>query len=317
MGYITNFPDGIMASPLIGGGSEYAGWYGTNAWFVDGDNGNDLNPGTSTEPFATIQAGINAAGSQDTVFIRTLAPDATDLSEPGTYEEDLTIAVAKHGLKLVGVGGTQNLQPFGGPKIKNATATALLTINASNVLIKGLQFNCTRNSGTYGIYTDGSDLAASGGSVGLQVIDCYFKNCSATYGGIYLEGGYCSLISRCTFHLGTNNLGVYIDSNATPSNGHTVEYCNFKSNNGAAVAKHLHIRGGAEDVTVHGCTFGEATVFILVAGTPSGLISGCYFTDASATLANSTGKVTIPATQTMKCTGCWGGVSLAVIQSAA
>ena len=314
---LTNFPNGILATPNLGGTSDGAGWFDTNLWYVDGDNGSDSNAGSMTKPFATIQKAIDSASSQDTIYVRTLAPDA-DASEPGTYVEDLTIAYAKHGLKLIGVGGTNNLQPFGGPKIKNATATALLTVNASNVLIKGLQFNCTRNSGTYGINLTGvAGYATLAGSVGAVIEDCYFKNASATYGAIFMYGGYTSRVTRCTFALGTDYLGVKIDCDTIPSNGHTVEYCNFKQNNGTSVANYMLIAGGAEDITVNGCTFGESTNHIIATGAPSGVISNCTFGDDVATLANSTGKIQIPATQTMQVTGCWGGVSLAVIQSAA
>lgn len=317
---MNNWRNGLKAfgAPVSVGADQFAGWFGRTVWFVDGDNGSDGYSGkTPTRAKATIQAAITAAGAQDTIYIRTLAPDA-DASEPGTYEEDLTIPYAKHGLKLIGVNGTGSLQPFGGPKIKNATAAALLTVNASNVLIKGLQFNCTRNSGTYGILLNGvSGYATLAGSCGSQIVDCYIKNASDSYGGIYVEGGYCVLISRCTFHLGDDALGVYLNSNTIPSNGHTVEYCNFKSNNGTAVAKHLYARSTCKDLTIKGCTFDDATAFLSVDAACTGIITDCSFADTAATLANSTGKVTIPATQCVKVTGCWGGVSLAVIQSAA
>jgi len=314
---LTKFPYGIQAAPIVGG-SDFAGYFDTKVWWVDGTYGSDDNSGANpTSAFKTIQKGITSAGSQDTVYIRTLAPDATDLSEPGTYEEDLTIPVAKHGLKLIGVGGTQTLQPFGGPKIKNATAVALLTVNASNVLIKGLQFNCTRNSGLQGILLKtSSDYTTAGGCIGTQIVDCYFKNASASYAAIEIEAGYACLVSRCTFQFSEKS--IYLSSNTQPSNGHTIEYCNFKGNNGAAIAEHITVRaGGHEDISIDHCNFDAATSFLSCGGGNSGLISNCTFADTAATLANSTGKVAVPAAQTVKVTGCWGGVSLAVIQSAA
>jgi len=309
---LTNFPNGILATPNLG--SDYAGLFNTNVWYVDGDNGSDDNYGDHDAPFKTIQAAITKSSAQDTIYIRTLAPDA-DASEPGTYEEDLTIPYAKHGLKLIGIGGTQGLQPFGGPKIKNATATALLDIKASNVLIKGLQFNCTRNSGTYGILLEGiAGYATLGGSCGTVIEDCYIKNASATYGGIYIYGGYCVRVSRCTFHLGTNAMGVYVDSNTIPSNGHTIEYCNFKSNNGAAVALHLKIYGAAKDFNVDHCNFDQATKFITVLDGSTGVISNSTFNSGStAVVANSTGKIEIPAAcDEVGVAACWGGDGTAV-----
>lgn len=284
--------------------------------WVDDTDGSDENSGkNSSKAKKTIQAAITASSAQDTIFIRTPAPNA-DASDPGEYIEDLTIPYAKHGLRLIGIGSSGTKNPYAGPKIKNATATELLTVNASGVHIENLQFNCTRNSGTYGLnFTGVAGYATLAGSVGFTVKNCFIKNGSGTYGGIYVYGGYGGVITNCTFQFGEK--AVYIDSNTIPSNGHTIEYCNFKSNNGAAVAEHLTVVGGCEDINVDHCNFDAATSFLSCGSGVNGLISNCTFADTVATLANSTGKVAVPAAQTVKVTGCWGGVSLAVIQSAA
>jgi len=305
---LTNFPNGILATPNLGGG-DFAGWFNTGVWFVDGDNGSDGNNGSHDAPFKTIQKGIDMASSQDTVYIRALAPDA-DASEPGTYVEDLTIAYAKHGLKLIGVGPSGKVGiPFFGPKIKNATATALLTVNASGVRIEGLQFNCTRNSGTYGIRLTGvAGYATLAGSVGATIANCYLKNGSATYGAISVYGGYATTISHCTFGLGDDALGINLDCNTLPNNSHTIEYCNFKSNNGASVALHLSLEN-SKDVNVNACNFDQATKFITVVDGCTGMISNCTFNDGStAVTAASAAKVEIPADcDEVGVAGCYGG----------
>jgi hypothetical protein len=289
------------------------------AYYVDGTTGADTNDGaTWYTAFSTIQAGINAAGAQDTVFIRTLEPD-TDASDPGQYAENLTIAYAKHGLRLIGVGSSNSKFPYAGPKIKNASAAALLTVNASGVRLENLQFNCTRSSGTYGILLQGeAGYAALAGSVGFSIVNCCIKNGGPTYGGVYIVGGYGGLISHCTFY--GNDIGVQIQDNILPSSGHTIEYCNFKGINDAGptttIAAHIIVRaGGHHDISIDHCNFSKATAFITCGSGNTGLISNCTFADTSATLANSSGKVTVPAAQTVLVTGCWGGVSLAVIQS--
>ena len=293
--------------PMVGD-INYAGWFGTKAWYVDGDNGGDEQAGTMDKPFATIQHAIDSASSQDTIFIKAIAPDA-DASEPGTYEEDLTIAYAKHGLKLIGVGPSGSGIPFFGPKIKNATATALLTVNASGVHIEGLQFNCTRNSGTYGVYLTGvAGYATLAGSVGATITNCYFKNASATYGAISVYGGYATTISNCTFHLGDDALGIILGGDVLASNGHTIEYCNFKSNNGASVALHLEINN-TDDFNVDHCNFDQATKFITVTDGATGMISNSTFNSGStAVVAKSTGKIEIPAAcDEVGVAACWGG----------
>jgi len=306
---LTKFPNGILATPNLGGGDS-AGLFGTKVWFVDGDNGNDAGQGSNEDPFKKIQVAINHASARDTIYINSKAPDA-DASEPGTYEEDLTIAYAKHGLRLIGVGPNNGVGiPFFGPKIKNATATALVTVNASGVLLSGLQFNCTRNSGTYGVLLTGhAGYTTLAGSVGATITNCYFKNGSATYACISIEGGYASTISRCTFSQGTNALAINFTNSAVPSNTHTVEWCDFKSNNGASVTLHMAISASTEDFNVNHCNFDQATKFITVADGASGNISFCTFNDGSTEVGADDGeKIDIPtACDEVGVCACWGG----------
>jgi len=299
----------ILSSEVLAGGDDFA-----TIRYVDGDNGSDSNtglvPGASK---VTIQAAITASSSRDIIYVRTIAPDA-DASESGTYEEDLTIPYDKWGLKIIGMGGTGMLQPFSGPKIKNATAAALLTVNAPGCQMSGLQFNCTRNSGTYGIRLQGvSGYATLAGSVGAMIDNCYFKNASATYGAISVYGGYSTLISRNTFGLGTDALAINLDCNTLPNNGHTIEDCNFKSNNGAAVALHLSLEN-SKDVNVNNCNFDLATKFITAVDGCTGMISNSNFNDGStAVTADSTGKIEIPAAcDELGVANCWGGDGTAV-----
>jgi len=287
---------------------------GKDVYVVDGDLGRDNGDGDVNDPFATIQHAINAASSQDTIFIRPKAPDA-DASEPGTYVEDLTIPYAKHGLRLIGLGPSGSGIPFFGPKIKNATATALLTINASGVHIEGLQFNCTRNSGTYGILLSGhAGYTTLAGSVGATIHNCYFKNASATYGAISIEGGYASTISRCTFGLGTNCLSINFTNVAVPSNSHTIEYCNFKSNAGSSVTKHINVSASTLDFNIDHCNFDRATTFISTLDGATGLISNSNFNQGSTPVtATNAGHIDIPtANDEIGVANCWGGDGTAI-----
>ena len=307
---MTTFGDGLYQ---FGGvpvdTPDYAGWFGTNTYFVDGDNGSDDNDGKMGTPFVTIQAGIDAAGPQDTVYIRGLAPDA-DASEPGTYEEDLTIPYANHGMKLIGV--SSNYGVWGGPKIKNATAVAMLTVNASNVLIKNLQFNCTRNSGTYGIYLSGvSGYATEAGSVGAVIQNCMIKNASATYGGIYVDGGYGTVVRDCVFYNAVR--GVWLASGGEgglPSNQHRIINCDFTTNNGASIANHVYIWGFVRDFVVRDCTFGLSTNPINCTSDGStGIIFNCGFNNGDTTMtAASAGDIIIVAdNDEIGVSACWAG----------
>jgi hypothetical protein len=308
---LTRFPHGIFANPNIGGSNHFAGWFGTKIYYVDGNTGSDGNEGTDFEiPIKTIQRAINVASAGDTIYINSLGYDA-DASDPAQYVEDLTIPYTKRDLKLIGVGPQAGTRlPYAGPKIKNNSATTLLKVSAPGVRLENLQFNCTRNSGTYGIWFDGiTGYATVAGSVGFTMVNCIIKNGSGTYYGVKITGGYGGLISNCTFFYCVK--GIYLGDSVLPCSGHTIEYCDFKSINADTIDLHINvIAGSAHDITIESCTFSQATAFITIgSGGTSGIIHNCGFNDeTTATVAASTGKITIPAANdSWGVVGCYGG----------
>lgn len=307
-----------LASDSLSGRNDF-----TTVRYVDGDHGSDTNNGaTPTSAFATIQAAINASSAQDVIYIRQLAPSATDGSEPGQYVENLTIPYTKHGLSLIGMGSSYTKIPFGGPKIKNASAGVLLDVLAPYVHLENIQFNCTRNSGTYGIYL-GGDTAVQGyaiksGSVGFSIVNCLIKNGgrNGVQYGVEVIGGYGGVISNCTFD--GCLYGLNLDSHLLPGNGHTVEYCNFKDINGELATVHVNIPAGLEaDFNIDHCNFDLATKMIVMGDGINGVISFCTFCDGStATVADSTGKIEIPAAlDEVGVVGCYGGGNALIAQA--
>jgi hypothetical protein len=126
------------------------------------------------------------------------------------------------------------------------------------------------------------------------------------------------LIEGCTFVAGATHQAIQIGDDIVPGRNHKVINCNFHDNNGAAATRYIKVQAGLfAGIVIRDCTFGRATTFIVVGAGTSGVIGNCYFQDTVATLANSTGKVQVPASQDLAVTGCWGGISLAVVQSAA
>ncbi|MFH0960806.1 MAG: hypothetical protein V1897_19145 [Pseudomonadota bacterium] len=307
-----------LASPLT-----FSGHY----FYVDGDHGTDSdNAGTTIEkPFATIQKAIDSATAWDVIFVAAMDPDS-DASDPGQYAEDLTIPYEKHGLSIIGVtpaGGTK--LPYMGPKIKNATTALgnpLLHVYAAGVRLESLQFNCTRNSGTYGIWFDGiTGYATIAGSVGFTMVNCMIKNGGQTgaeaYYGVTITGGYGGILSNCTFQGCLS--GINLASNILPSNGHTVEYCNFKSVNNEAITVHINIpAGSAHDWNIDHCNFQDATKFIVCGASGiSGVISNSMFADGNSVVAAaSTGKIEIPAAlDTVVVANCYDGSSALIASS--
>jgi len=302
------------------------------AWFVDGNlTGGD---GTSWETaFSTIQAAVNAAAAYDVIYIKPFAPSATQNNgQPQVYAENITIAVGKTGLKLIGVPDLSD--PYFGPKIKPAnTAAHVIHIDAASVTLENL---CIHNQAlsTAGVFlswmgatynvsptVDASHVLYAG-SCGFNIRNCEFREGTtmATAGAsIVVRGGFNGVIENCTFVAGANAQAIQLGDDITTFRNHKVINCNFHDNNGAAATNYITVGTGAnKGIVIRDCTFGNATKFIIVpTGATSGIIAGCYFQDTVATLANSTGKVQTPSGQDVAVTGCWGGVSLAVIQSAA
>ena len=309
---LTKFPNGIQATPFVGGCSDFAGWFGTNVWYVDGDNGSDSQSiGDMDSPFATIQKAIDSASAGDTIYVRALGY-GSDASDPDQYAEDLEIPYALNDLKIIGVNSSGTKLPYAGPKIKNSTATTLLSVLAPGVHLENLQFNCTRSSGTYGIWcqADTSGYTTKAGSVGFTMVNCFIKNGSVTYYGLKIDGGYGSVISNCTFQGCLK--GINLQGDPTPHSGHTIENCNFKAINNATITVHIAVSAGSShDWTITNCNFQKATKLITCgagAGV-SGVISFCGFSDGvTAVDAASTGKIEIPSTtDNVGVCGCWDG----------
>jgi len=179
---ITNFPNGVFASPLIGGGSSdvFTG-LGNAVFYVDGDNGNDVNDGKSPEQAtATIQQAVTLAAAVNaeykggsTVYIKAKA--LTDYTgDPTSYAETIIIPfTGGERMRLVGCG-TGRTQG-GLPQIKiGAGSTAMITVRAPGCSIENLGINGVSSTGG-GILLDDDSAAKS--AFGTTINNCHFKNC--------------------------------------------------------------------------------------------------------------------------------------------
>jgi hypothetical protein len=318
----------ILGSEVLSAGDDFA-----NVLYVDGVNGSDSNNGgTPSSAFATIQAAVTAGTIYTTIFIRPKYPlQGVNQGQPNVYAENIVIPVTKTGMKLIGMPFESD--PYMSVKIKPTdTAAHVMLVNASGVTLQNL---CIMNqaSSTAGVFLSWQgttyNAAASStsnleyvGSCGANIINCEFReghDDPAVAGpSIVIRGGYNSVIRDCTFVAGATHQAIQLGDDISPSRNHKIINCNFHDNNGAAATRYIGTGSGANHgIVIKGCTFGIATTFVVVAAGNSGIIADCYFADTAATLAKSTGKVQVPADQCVSVTGCWGGVSLAVIQSAA
>ena len=316
-----------LSMDVLNGGDDF-----TKVLYVDGANGSDANNGTTpTAAFATIQAAVTAANAYDTIFIRPYIPTAAqNQGQPQNYVENITIPVTKTGLKLIGMPYLND--PYFGPKIKPTnTAANVITVNASSVTLENL---CIMNQplntagvflswmGTY--YNQNPTVDAShllyAGSCGANIRNCEFREGSATGPSISIRGGYQSTIENCTFvSIATTGQSIQLGDDISPSRGHKILNCNFLEPNGALAPNYIKVGSGStHDFLIRDCTFQRATQFIDLMDGCTGLIANCFFADVgtTATAADSTGKITIPAgLDEVAVIGCYGGNAAIVASS--
>ena len=108
-----------------GGMNNWPGYWGSNVWFVDGDDGGaaaNLNRDNSpTNALATVSQAIAAAtatpklGVGDTIYVKPRIPQAS-ASDPEVYAEELTIPYAMNSLSIIGTRRGHDI--YYGPKLK-------------------------------------------------------------------------------------------------------------------------------------------------------------------------------------------------------
>jgi parallel beta-helix repeat protein len=129
-------------------GNTYGTWYQWNgsswtviagdprgaAWYVDGNNGNDANPGTKAAPFKTPAHGIAKAGPGDTVhFLSTVAYPCFGIFKSGTATQPIT---------LMGDGVAPNLT-----QVRGNNACFGIQVNLGASYINVMNFDVSTGTG--------------------------------------------------------------------------------------------------------------------------------------------------------------------------
>lgn len=184
MGQITNFPDGVYATPNIGGGLDM--FSASNIYFVDGDNGADGNNGLSpANATKTIQKAINLAVAHGGVIYVKAINMAAGSADPGSYAETLIIPATSSRIALIGI--TPNRTQGGLPQIKKGSGSAaLLTIRSPGCLVANLGFNGAGSTGG-GILLD--DDSSTKTAFGTTILNSHFKNCAGSTATSSKTGG--------------------------------------------------------------------------------------------------------------------------------
>jgi len=221
-----------------------------NIRYVDGTSGSDSASGKGWgHAFATIQAGVTAAGANGIVYVAPIemAAGATD---PGSYEENIVIPATHESLSIIGIG-TGRTQG-GLPQLKDGDSTDehILTIRAPGCLIANLGFNGSGNTAG-GILLD--DDASTKSAFGTTIVGCHFKNCkgstatnAATGGAICWAatgGAWQVLISGNRFNKNVGDIVLLGTTSSRPQD--VVIENNIFSGPAASVDCNLYLKGGS------------------------------------------------------------------------
>jgi hypothetical protein len=196
---LTNLQNGLLATPLIGGGVRVIGARkGATNLFVDGQNGSDANNGQSPdEAVKTIDHAIDLSSAWGVIYVFPKNYSGTD---PGYYSEQLIIPIAKQGLAIIGAGNNPS-NPFG-VQVKGSAAGAILTVRAPFCSVENICFN--RGSATTGAIVFEDDGGTASLNLGNNVSGCHFRNMndgttgngSVAAGVIYAGGVQGSIVNN-------------------------------------------------------------------------------------------------------------------------
>jgi len=138
---ISNFPNGIYATPLLGAGRLSDMWNSGNIYFVDGYAGSVSNTGLSpTAALALPSEAISACKGGATIYIRPIGMnyDQSLTTNYQFYTDDIIIPFGKSGISLVGAGEPRPLY-FGGVALKPSTVTgSLIDIRSNSNIIENM-----------------------------------------------------------------------------------------------------------------------------------------------------------------------------------
>lgn len=145
-------------------------------WYVNAATGDDLNPGTSAEPFASIPAAVAAAGDGDTILV-----------SPGTYFQlDSTIEIGGFSdLTIASTGGASLTTVVG-----DESGPVFVIWESEDVTIDGFEI-------TGGAYEVGGGVLVEAATATIS--NCDIRQNFAMYGGGLASLGSTVTVMGCEF----------------------------------------------------------------------------------------------------------------------
>jgi hypothetical protein len=136
---LTNFPNGVFATPMVGASRLADMWSDGNIWFVNGDvttNGDGKQPGS---PVSLISTAVGLASKNSTIYVK---PRTTTASAQTYYADNITIPVTKPGISIIGCGNTTGASS--GVQLKpSSVGDHLITVNGAGALFENMRLTLT------------------------------------------------------------------------------------------------------------------------------------------------------------------------------
>lgn len=285
------FPDGLYQYGGQPVGAMWASPWST-ARFVDAATGNDGFDGLKpTQAFKTIQAAVTASGRGDVIYVR---PQTYTVGTGfARYTEMVTVPLATSDLSIIGT--VNSINPEYGVRWKHATDTSGYNlINDGPALhLENIGFFSEGAADTALLRNSDTTNSEKYGANGTTFYNCVVKGAR-----ISIQCGDGVTIRNCMFH-GSNGVtgGIIAVPGVNPGRRLRIRDCVFQEGNAAAVDTTYISVTTFSEVLIDSCRFGlrpTDTKFITTV-TSTGLISNCYFQDASATadITLSTGMIMV------------------------
>lgn len=176
---------------LAGASSTWAGLSHAASYFV-AENGNDANPGTLGEPFATMARGQQAASAGDTVYLRggtyrfvsNSAANGVTLNKSGSSGKPITYAAYEAEVPVFDFSGMTAAERITGIRVTGNW------IHLKGIEVKLVPQNRTDQNESWGVYNDGGDNNV------YELLNLHHNMGP----GFFLGGGKDNLILNCDSH---------------------------------------------------------------------------------------------------------------------
>jgi len=253
-----------------------AGCTGSDVWVAPPPLGNDANPGTQAQPFATIQHGIDVSCNEGTVHVAS-----------GIYHENLSINFA---VNLVGAGAPTTIIDGGAIGGNGITSGSVITISSAPNEVNVISgFTIQNGHALDEARVPGNQVVYAG--IKLPQIKSWSHpsvpiggECG---GGIYIHETHIVTLNDCTIKNNTADMGGGICNHGILTMNRCTVSGNTAFSRGGGIFNVFTGIGDSGTMTLTNCTIGGNTatgVNPLIgenAGPISGVGGGIYNDDAA------------------------------------